>query len=144
MKLSNRVSYGLRAMVKLAMSDPKTPTPLRDLAEDQGVPAKYLEQMAAALKIAGLIDSIRGANGGYHLARPASKISVLDIYVALDSNASQIYRKATDSKNRKVTAEIEFVTDLNLTLQKVLQGKTLADLTTRETQLRADKKKKRQ
>ena len=143
MKISNRVSYGLHAMITLAMSDPETPTPLREMAEEQGIPAKYLEQTAAALKIAGLLDSVRGAHGGYRLTRSASEITVLDIYVALDSNACQIYRKATDSKNKKVTAEIEFVTDLNLTLQKVLQSKTLADLATREAQLRADKQKKR-
>ena len=143
MKISNRVSYGLHAMITLAMSDPETPTPLREMAEKQGVPSKYLEQMAAALKLAGLIDSVRGAHGGYRLTRSALETTVWDVYVALNSNARQVYRKTTDSKDRNITAETEFVKDLNLAIQKVLQNKTLADLAERETKLRTDKKKKK-
>ena len=63
MKLSTRVRYGVRAMIELAKQTENTPVPLRVLAKNQQISNKYLEQMVSSLKIAGLIESVRGAEG---------------------------------------------------------------------------------
>ena len=69
-RLSTKGRYGTRAMLELALNEGKGPVLLREIAEKQGISVKYLEQITPALKSAGLINSNRGANGGYYLARP--------------------------------------------------------------------------
>jgi len=63
-------------------SDRNTPITLREVASEQGLPYKYLEQLATTLKNVGLIKSIQGKQGGYVLARPAEDITALDIVKA--------------------------------------------------------------
>ena len=84
MKLSTKGRYGLRAMIDLAEHSGKEPAAISSIAERQGISEGYLEQLAALLKKAGLIKSIRGAGGGYILARDMEDISVGDILRALE------------------------------------------------------------
>ena len=84
MKLSTRGRYGVRAMLELAMSGGKGPVPLRDLASRQEISAKYLEQLLIPLKGAGLVKSVRGARGGYMLAKEPMAISLYDIVRSLE------------------------------------------------------------
>lgn len=84
MKLSTRGRYGVRAMLELAMNSGKGPVPLRDLALRQEISAKYLEQLLIPLKGAGLVKSVRGARGGYMLARDPEEISLYDIVRSLE------------------------------------------------------------
>ena len=84
MKLSTRGRYGVRAMLELAMSSGKGPVPLRDLASRQEISAKYLEQLLIPLKSAGLVKSVRGARGGYLLAREPEVISLYDVVRSLE------------------------------------------------------------
>ncbi len=84
MKLSTRGRYGVRAMLELAMSAGKGPVPLRDLASRQEISAKYLEQLLIPLKSAGLVKSVRGARGGYLLAREPELISLYDVVRSLE------------------------------------------------------------
>ena len=86
MRLSTRVRYAVRALTELATQDDGRYVPLRELAEKQAISSKYLEQMATGLKAAGLVESTRGAEGGYRLGRPAEGITVWDVYAALDSS----------------------------------------------------------
>ena len=104
MKLSTRVRYGVRAMIELAKQPSDRPIPLRELAQNQQISPKYLEQMAASLKIAGLIESVRGAEGGYRLARPAREITVWDIYNVLDVSVEPIECLSTHCKREPVCA----------------------------------------
>ncbi|PKQ19224.1 MAG: Rrf2 family transcriptional regulator [Actinobacteria bacterium HGW-Actinobacteria-6] len=83
MRLTARSEYGLLALVEIA-SGGDSPRSVRDLSERWELPAKFLEQLLAALKRAGILHSIRGAHGGYVLARPASQISALEIVEALE------------------------------------------------------------
>jgi len=83
MRLTARSEYGLLALVEIA-SGGDSPRSARDLSERWEIPAKFLEQLLAALKRAGVVRSIRGAHGGYALARPASQISVLAVVEALE------------------------------------------------------------
>ena len=84
MKLSTRGRYGVRAMLELAMNSGKGPVPLRDLALKQEISAKYLEQLLIPLKGAGLVKSVRGARGGYMLAKDPEEISLYDIVRSLE------------------------------------------------------------
>jgi len=74
----------VRAMLELALNSGKGPVPLRDLASRQEISAKYLEQLLIPLKGAGLVKSVRGARGGYMLARDPEHISLYDIVRSLE------------------------------------------------------------
>jgi len=84
MKLSTKVRYGVRAMVELAKHGQGKRVSLGELARQQRISNKYLEPIITSLKIAGLVDSTMGKEGGYRLTRPAEKITLWDIYVTLD------------------------------------------------------------
>lgn len=68
MKLSTKGRYGLRAMIDLARYSEKEPVSIGSVAARQEISERYLEQLVALLKKAGLVKSIRGASGGYVLA----------------------------------------------------------------------------
>lgn len=84
MKISTKGRYGLTVMIELAKKSGPEPTSLKSIAEDKGLSTHYLEQLAAPLRNAGLIRSIRGAYGGYVLAKDAREISTGDIIRVLE------------------------------------------------------------
>lgn len=84
MRLSTRGRYGLRAMLDMAMDQSDGPITLNSISERQGVSIGYLEQLMVPLKKEGLIRSVRGAQGGYLLARNPEDITVGDIIRALE------------------------------------------------------------
>jgi Rrf2 family protein len=83
-RLSTRGRYGLKAMIDLAMHAGGGPVPLKSVAERQGISEHYLEQLMASLRKAGLVASVRGAQGGYGLGREAEQITAGDIIRALE------------------------------------------------------------
>lgn len=84
MKLSTRGRYGVRAMLELALHPGEGPIALQELAQRQGISAKYLEQLLIPLKASGLVTSVRGAKGGYMLAVAPDKVSLYDIVRTLE------------------------------------------------------------
>ena len=90
MKLSTKGRYGLRAMIDLARYSEKEPVSLSSIAERQYLSEGYLEQLVAMLKKVGLVAGIRGAQGGYVLAKDPSDISVGDILRALEGNLEPV------------------------------------------------------
>ena len=90
MKISTRGRYGLRALVELATCEIGTCLPLRTVAERHGMSEHYLEQLFAPLKKAGFIKSVRGAQGGYKLSRPAKEISAGDVIRVLEGTLSPV------------------------------------------------------
>ena len=83
MKLSTKGRYGLRALIDLARYSELEPVSISCIAERQNLSERYLEQLMSLLKKAGLVQSIRGAGGGYVLAKDAGEISVGDVLRAL-------------------------------------------------------------
>jgi Rrf2 family transcriptional regulator, cysteine metabolism repressor len=71
-------------LVDLASLDTSTPVSLKSIAERQGLSEHYLEQLIAPLRIAGFVRSVRGAYGGYILAKPKSEITVKDVILTLE------------------------------------------------------------
>lgn len=84
MKLSTKGRYGVQALFELALHEGAGPISLKLIAERQSLSEHYLEQLAAPLRKAGLITSVRGAQGGYVLGRPAAKITVGDVLRVLE------------------------------------------------------------
>ncbi|MFX4263193.1 RrF2 family transcriptional regulator [Pelotomaculum propionicicum] len=91
MRLSTRGHYGLKAMFDLAQNYGSGPISLKTVAERQNLSDHYLEQLIAMLKKAGLVKSMRGAQGGYVLAREPSEINVGDIIRALEGPIAPVY-----------------------------------------------------
>ena len=84
MKLSTRCRYGIQAMFDLAQNAGKGPQTLREIAERQDISEEYLEQIAGVLRRAGFVTSVRGAQGGYRLARGASDITLGELIRTLE------------------------------------------------------------
>lgn len=84
MKLSTRGRYGVRLMLDLAFHFGEGPVLLRDIAERQDISEKYLWQLISPLKEAGLVNSLRGAHGGYILAKPPAQINLKEIVTLLE------------------------------------------------------------
>lgn len=87
MKFSTKAEYGLRAIVNLDKAG-KKPVSLALVAEKEGLSLAYLERLFARLKKAGLVRADKGVRGGYYLTRPAAKISVLQIIMALEGSVA--------------------------------------------------------
>lgn len=86
MKVSAKVRYGFRFMINLGLNYPNQLVQIKEVADKEQISSKYLEQIAASLKKAGLVKVSRGAKGGYSLLQSPQEISLLDIYHALDGN----------------------------------------------------------
>jgi Rrf2 family transcriptional regulator, iron-sulfur cluster assembly transcription factor len=83
-KISNKGRYAVRALFDIAYFNGGQPTQAKDIAERQGIPARFLEQIFQDLKKAGIVGSKRGPQGGYSLAGEASAIRLGDIIRALE------------------------------------------------------------
>ncbi len=90
MRLSTKGRYGARAMLDLALNFGKEPVLLRDIATRQEVSEKYLEHSMSSLRNAGLVRSIRGARGGYILAKPPSEIRLSEIMEVLEGSMAPV------------------------------------------------------
>lgn len=84
MKLSTRSTYGMRAMLELALAYGQGPVMVREIAERQRLPATYLEQLMVLLRKAGLVSATRGAHGGYALSRPPMEMTIAEIVEVLE------------------------------------------------------------
>ncbi len=90
MRFSTRGHYGLKAMFDLARHYGTTPVPLKSIAERQNLSVQYLEQLIAMLKKAGLVKSVRGAQGGYMLAYSPEEIKVGEVIRALEGPVAPV------------------------------------------------------
>ncbi|MGL5347470.1 MAG: RrF2 family transcriptional regulator [Peptostreptococcaceae bacterium] len=88
MKLSTKGRYGLKAMFELSLNQHSGPVPLKYIAKKQNISDQYLEQIFSALKKAGLVKSVRGAQGGYLLGKEPTDITVGDILTVLEGPVS--------------------------------------------------------
>ncbi|MDQ0190521.1 Rrf2 family transcriptional regulator [Alicyclobacillus cycloheptanicus] len=84
MKISTKGRYGLMLLVDLAMHEGGSPVSLKSVAERQGLSDHYLEQLIAPLRNAEFVRSVRGAYGGYMLAKPKSEITVKEVILTLE------------------------------------------------------------
>ena len=90
MKLSTKGRYGLRALIDLAQHGGEGPVSITSIAERQEISERYLEQLMSKLKKAGIIQSIRGAQGGYVLAKELEEVSVGEGLRALEGDLNPV------------------------------------------------------
>ena len=90
MMFSTKSEYGVRVMVELARRGGEEPVPLTEIAEHEGLPLAYLEHLVARLRRAGLVESRRGAHGGYLLAREPDQITMAEVVEALEGRIAPI------------------------------------------------------
>lgn len=104
MKLSTKGRYGLRAITDMAVYGEELVS-LQSIAKRQKISERYLEQLMASLKKAGLVISVRGSQGGYKLARSASDISVGDILRALEGSLDAVVCADNQGENSCIGAD---------------------------------------
>ena len=89
MMISTKGRYALRIMVDLAQHDGEMPVSVREIAQRQDISGKYMEQIISVLTRASLLRSVRGAQGGYHLAKVPEEITVGMIQRATEGDLAQ-------------------------------------------------------
>ena len=133
MKLSTRTRYGIRAILQLAENHGNRPLQLKTIARHQDISVKYLEQLMATLKSAGIVRSIRGSRGGYVLAKSPGQIKVSDCFNCLEGPVittecveNESYCARTDDCVAR-----QIWTEVQKAIMGVLQSMTLQNLVDR-------------
>ena len=90
MRISTKGRYGTRLMLELALHYGEGSLSLKDIAKSQSISEKYLGHLVSPLKSAGLIKSIRGAEGGYYLTKAPAKITLKEVISALEGSLSAV------------------------------------------------------
>lgn len=101
MIFTTKAEYGVRLLVELGRQGSGSPVSLKAIADAEGLPLAYLERIVALLKKAGLVESQRGAHGGYRLARPAEQITMDEAVLALEGVVAPMSCFVDDSVARK-------------------------------------------
>ena len=134
MRISAKVDYALRAVVELAASGSDQPVKGERLAQAQEIPLKFLENILAELRHAGIVRSQRGVEGGYWLARPAGEISVADVIRAVEGSLANVRGLSPELlayEGSAVPLRDVWIA-LRASLRSVLEEVTLADLASGE------------
>lgn len=129
MWISTKAQYGLRALIEIAAAQGES-IALKHVAQKQDISQHYLEQIASNLRRSGFIRSVRGANGGYKLARPPEQITALQVVEAMEGSLAPVSCiEDTDSCNHAGACGTEGLwRRVDHSIREVLSGATLADL----------------
>ena len=139
MRLSKRGEYGLRAMIFIATTLHSNQADnglvqIKDIAEKENIPAKYLEQILLTLKNAGLLHSKMGVGGGYYLARPTGEINLGQIFRVLDGPlapircVSQMAYESCGCPDERTCGLRLVMLDVRNSIAKILDHTSLADV----------------
>ena len=145
MRLSKKTEYALRALIYAAQHPEGTTFQIKELAERNRIPKKFLELILLELKNAGIVESRRGVGGGYLLARRPETIHSLEIIEAVEGPIAPA--KTQKRKGRKALGEesspavSRLVRETSEAIQAVLDRWTLADLA-REEQEAAERRQR--
>ncbi len=132
MKLTRRSEYALLALIHLARAKGEGYVAVAAMAEAQGLPPKFLEQLLMALKRGGFVRSQKGPHGGYRLARPAEKISLAEVIRLLDgalapteSVSTYFYESTPVEREKRLLRVFKEIRDF---VSGKLEKTTLADV----------------
>lgn len=126
-----REDYALRALIDLAARGKERPVQSRDIAQRGRIPPAYLDQILLQLRRGGIVQSVRGAAGGFLLARPADEITVADVLRALRGDTA-VFRAPDLPPEERPVALAELWERLQSQADAVLEGTTLHDLAERQ------------
>jgi Rrf2 family protein len=129
MRVSAKADYAIRAAVELAAAG-EGPVKGEAIAQAQAIPPNFLENILADLRVAGIVQSRRGADGGYWLARPANEISLADVIRAVDGPLANVRGVRSESLEYQGSAErlLDVWVAVRASLRNVLERVTLADV----------------
>jgi Rrf2 family protein len=129
MRVSAKVDYAVRAAAELAAAG-AGPVKGEAVAQAQGIPLKFLENILGELKHAGLVRSQRGADGGYWLAKPADEITIADVIRAVEGPLASVRGEAPESVRYGGAAEAlgKLWVAVRANLRAVLEEVTVADV----------------
>ena len=141
MRISTKGRYGTRAMLALAARYRAGPVCAAEIAEDQGLSLKYLENLLSSLKSAGLVNSERGRRGGYSLSRPPAEISLYAVLSPLEDSLGFVHctEGETDCERLEVCVTRELWKELKRATDRILKETTLGDLLQRQRALEAER-----
>lgn len=127
LELSAKVEYALLALIELASHpDPKNPLTLNEISARQPIPERYLEQIFALLRRGGVLQSQRGARGGYTLSKEPWQVTVLDVITLVEGDRKNRTASPLPSVERELVHELW--QQASATFQSVLGDCTLQDL----------------
>lgn len=140
MQINTKIRYGLRTMIELGMDKKQEGVYQKDIAKKQQLSEKYLDSIISSLKTAGLIRNTSGKKSGYVLSRPASKISVYEIYRAFGQPEliACLGDSAFCDRHSGCAARV-YWGDLNDVIVKHMKKETLAGLVRETLKLQAIK-----
>ncbi len=129
MWISTKAQYGMRALVEIAVGGDR-PTSLKTVADRQQLSHQYLEQIFAVLRRGEFVESVRGARGGYRLARSPDRITALDVVEALEGSVAPVACIDDDDTCGRVGAcsTEPLWREVDQAVRRVLGGTTVADL----------------
>jgi Rrf2 family protein len=137
MRISSKGEYGIRALFDLAQHYGQGLVQSDEIAQRQGIPVNYLNQMLITLRKAGLIESQRGPQGGHTLARAPEQVTLLEALVALEGTLMH-HDSGREDLSPAQPEDSEFVHDvwqhLRQTIEATLTQITLEDLCQRKRQ----------
>jgi Rrf2 family protein len=133
MKISTRARYGTRLMVALGAHYGQRPVFLKEIAKAEEISEKYLSQIIMPLKAAGLVNSFRGAHGGYVLSRAPAQISLKDIVGVLEGDFNLVGCVGNPSECSRVSICVtrDLWSKLGRQISEMLKTVTLEDLVKR-------------
>lgn len=139
-KLSNKGRYAVGALFDIAFYNAGRATQVKDIAERQAIPPRFLEQIFQELKRVGIVASKRGPQGGYTLSRPADEIKLGDVVRALEGPIALGETKLDPAAKKKPGADTRRVTesvlsDLSHRIEECFDAVTVADLCARADEL---------
>lgn len=129
MWVSTKAQYGMRALVEVALGGDR-PTSLKQVADRQGLSQQYLEQIFAVLRRGGIVESVRGAHGGYRVVRPYDRIPALEVVELLEGSVAPVACiDEPDGCDRAGHCSTEGLwREVDAAVRSVLGATTLADL----------------
>ncbi|MBD2097130.1 RrF2 family transcriptional regulator [Trichocoleus sp. FACHB-591] len=128
MKLTTRGHYSVKALLDLSLQPGYGPTSVNTIARRQDLPAPYLEKLLIEMRRAGLVNSLRGAQGGYQLARSPAQISLGQILEAVGETIEPLSRYAPDAEQAEDWVTFTLWNRLHQKLKEALYSISLEDL----------------